>query len=117
MNNIFEKIENVKINKKRTRREKGTVTQNKKRKQEDVDSMIINFVCDAMLPFNVVENPSFKILINAGFPNKTILDRKATTESVTRKFADMKNALTDSFRAINYICITADCWTVYHRYI
>lgn len=116
MNEIFEKIDIVKSNKRKIRIENVHEKQHKKRKQEDIDAMIINLVCDAMLPFNVVENPSFKILINAGFPGKTILDRKSTVESITNDFIDMKNTLKNVFKNINYICVTADCWTVFHRY-
>lgn len=87
----------------------------KKTKQEDVDQLIIGFISDALVPFGIVENSSFKLLMKKGFPRKTLIDRKQAAEGVLQEFLCMKNSLIETFKGIKYICITADCWTMYHR--
>lgn len=114
---IFEQIGHIKSNKRKIKFvNTATEKTNKKRRQEDIDKMIVNFVCDAMIPFKIIENPSFLALMNTAFPNKTILNRRTVAEDILKDFCVFKSALKQELNAINHICVTTDCWTIYHRY-
>lgn len=86
-----------------------------KLKEENINRLVLNFVNDALLPFSIVENPSFKQLMCAGFPRTAIMDRKQLTTELVRDFEAMKMELKETFQSISHICITADIWTIYHR--
>lgn len=89
--------------------------QKKRYKQDDVDDLIVDFVCDGMLPFRTVDNPSFKLLMKTAFPRKTLLNRKQVVVKLMNEFIAIKDSLRKTFEKLEYICVTADCWSIYHR--
>lgn len=113
---VIEEIENTKADKRKAQSAAAHEQQRKKKcRQENVDKMIIDFVGEALLPFSVVETGSFKSLIEAGFPGKTVLNRKDVAKGLCNEFLSIKNDLIKTFDETAYICITADCWSIFHR--
>lgn len=53
--------------------------------------------------------------MTVAFPNKTLLDRHTTDLDIVQEFRTFKSSLTEIFEKLKYICITADCWTIFHR--
>lgn len=112
---MLERIDLEKRNKRKSNSTTDTQSQPKRSKQETIDRLIINFVTDALLPFKIVENPSFKELISTAFPRKTLLDRHTTSKDIVAGLNTFKSSIVETFNDINYMCITADCWSIYHR--
>lgn len=111
---IFEKIQTEKLN-KRKEKLNNSGGQAKKQRRQDVDQLITDFVVDALVPYSVVDTPSFKVLVNAGWPNRSHLDRHQVADNVASDFVKLKTSLVETFNPIKNICITADCWSMYHR--
>lgn len=112
---IIAEIEHIKIEKRKQKSNENVNNQKKRFKQADVDKLIVDFIEDSMLPFKIVENPSFVKLINTAFPNHAVMNRKKATNEVLQDFQTVKTKLTEEFEKIEYICVTCDCWSIYHR--
>lgn len=112
---IIEQVETSKANKRKEKEANSNEIPAKKRKQEEIDQLVVNFVSDAMLPFSTVENNSFKKLMNTAFPHKKILDRKQIVSELLKEFTSVKDDLKQTFEQLEYICLTADCWSIYHK--
>lgn len=83
--------------------------------QQMVTQSILNFVCDALVPFSTVNNPSFRALMKLGFPNINVLDRRSLSDKIKAEYTMTKDSMRKQFERLNYICVTADCWTAHKR--
>lgn len=92
----------------------------KKIDQQKVNRLSLNFIVDAMLPFNVVEKPSFKKLISEltaeHFPAKSqqpliAPTRRIITPMLSSQFQLLKKNQIEKLNQIDYICLTADLWS------
>ena len=82
-----------------------------KASQITVHTVILNFICGTCMPFSIVENPSFCLLIKTLQPNCTV----PTRETVKSKFDVMakttKENLCKEFLHVAHVATTTDCWT------
>lgn len=83
--------------------------------QSTVSRLIFDFVIDDVQSFSLVEQPSFKKLIEGISGSKTVMCRKTLVQSIEREFAAMKETLTATLQKVTYVCTTADLWTAHNR--
>ncbi|CAI6343554.1 unnamed protein product [Macrosiphum euphorbiae] len=85
--------------------------------QENLNSMITEFVIMGNHAFNIVEEEKFKIIIQKGFPNRQCLSRKTLMSKISTTADNLKANLKAqlSTTEVKYVCATADCWSVFKR--
>ncbi len=83
--------------------------------QSAVSILIFDFVIDDVQPFSLVEQPSFKKLIEGISGGKTVMCRKTLVQRIEREFAAMRENLTATLKKVAYVCTTADLWTAHNR--
>nr|XP_023685835.1 uncharacterized protein LOC111853318 isoform X1 [Paramormyrops kingsleyae] len=83
--------------------------------QSTVSKLIFEFVIDDVQSFSLVEQPSFKNLIEGISGSQTVLSRKSLFQHMKKEFAAMKEALTAKLQTVTNVCTTADLWTVHGR--
>lgn len=70
---------------------------------------------DDVQPFSLVEQPSFKKLIEGISGGKTVMCGKTLVQRIEREFAAMKENFTVTLKKVTYVCTTADLWTAHNR--
>lgn len=83
--------------------------------QGDVTQMILEYICDGLIPFSTVENSSFKNIVLTGFPNCRVPCRETISSRLLQENESMKKSLIEEFANVSHVCITADGWTAHHR--
>ncbi|XP_060773195.1 uncharacterized protein LOC132883505 [Neoarius graeffei] len=83
--------------------------------QSAVSRLIFEFVIDDVQPFSLVEQPSFKKLIEGISGGKTVMCRKTLVQRIEREFVAMKENLTATLKKVAHVCTTADLWTAHNR--
>lgn len=69
--------------------------------------------------FNIVEEEKCKVIIQKGFPNRQFLSRKTLMNKISTTAADLKVKLKAQLSSteVRYVCATADCWSVFKRFV
>lgn len=70
---------------------------------------------DDVQSFSLVEQPSFKKLIEGISGGKTVMCRKTLVQRIEREFTAMKEILTATLQKATNVCKTADLWTAHNR--
>ncbi|GAA6095235.1 uncharacterized protein LOC113065358 [Tachysurus ichikawai] len=83
--------------------------------QSTVDKLVINFICEGLQPFSVVEQPSFKTLINTLQPSATVMSRPTVRLRIQEAAMNVKKAITARLSKVEFVSTTADCWSVRQR--
>lgn len=83
--------------------------------QEAVSTLVYKFVIDDVQPFSLVEQPSFKKLIEGISGGKTVMCRKTLIQRIEREFTVMKENLITTLKKVKHVCTTADLWTAHNR--
>ena len=83
--------------------------------QTAVNRLIFEFVIDAVQSFSLVDQPSFRKLIQGISGGKTAMCRKTLVQHIEREFAVMKESLTATLQKVTNVCTTADLWNVHNR--
>ena len=79
-----------------------------KTSQITVNTVILEFICGACMPFSIVENPSFCSLIKTLQPNCTVPTRKTVKSNFDVMAKTTKENLCKEFL---HVATTTDCWT------
>jgi len=77
--------------------------------------MIQNVILNASLPFNLVEQIEFKNLITTGF--RHVLCRKTLMKNIEAQYQVLIQNIKSLFSKISYLTTTADCWTIFKRFV
>ncbi|XP_060742575.1 uncharacterized protein LOC132856807 isoform X2 [Tachysurus vachellii] len=80
--------------------------------QSTVDKLVINFICEGLQPFSVVEQPAFKTLINTLQPGATVMSRPTVRLRIQEAAMHVKKAITARLSKVEFVSTTADCWSV-----
>ncbi|XP_051904113.1 uncharacterized protein zgc:161969 isoform X2 [Hippocampus zosterae] len=80
--------------------------------QEKIDELIFNYIVEDCQPFHVLEQPGFKKLITGLTEGLHPMDRVTLFSKVDLSFSRMREELTAKLAAVQYVCTTADLWTV-----
>ncbi|KAM7300967.1 uncharacterized protein ISCGN_016541 [Ixodes scapularis] len=83
--------------------------------QVQLDRLVEDFVINATQPFSVVEEPSFVKLLKATAPERNVLTRPMLMTRLKARFDALKDSLRSTFQKLQFVAVTADCWTRFHR--
>lgn len=83
--------------------------------QDDLESMIVGTICENSLSFNVLSTPSMRHLLQSGFPQLKIPSRKSLIPKLHDQYDEMVDYMKNKLRKIDFVCLTADSWSSYHR--
>jgi len=124
-------IENIKIE-LANKRQKMNISDNSTKKQrileiygskncsitqKTLDTAILRFVVENILPFSIVDSPSFINLMKIGVPSSIrIICRKTLKEKIQQEYQKMKSAIENKLAEIEVISATADLWSKAKRY-
>lgn len=81
----------------------------------ELGELVLNMVTESLLPVSFVEQPSFKVLINACQPGVTLPTRYSITKGLEKKQEDSFAAVKDAMSKIEWIATTTDCWSAHRR--
>lgn len=85
--------------------------------QKMLDTAILRFVVQNILPFSIVESSTFVSLMKIGVPsNIQIMCRKTLKEKIDQTYLKMKSAIENKLTEIEVISATADLWSKAKRY-
>ncbi|XP_077388428.1 zinc finger BED domain-containing protein 4 [Festucalex cinctus] len=80
--------------------------------QEKIDDLIFNYIVEDCQPFHVLEQPGFKKLIVRLTEGLHPMDRVTLFSKVDVSFSRMREELISKLAGVQYVCTTADLWTV-----
>lgn len=83
--------------------------------QSTADRLVVEFVCDSLQPFTIVELPTFKNLIHTMQPSCTVMSRPTVKLRIEEAAAKIKKNITAEMAKVSYIGTTTDCWTARQR--
>ncbi|XP_026099590.1 uncharacterized protein LOC113070500 [Carassius auratus] len=76
--------------------------------QTTVDKLIINFICESVQPFTVVEQPAFKELITTLQPQAKVISRSTVRTRICDAADDMKKTLIAELGKPKFVATTTD---------
>lgn len=83
--------------------------------QQRVNQLVFNFLVDDVQCFSLVEQPSFKKLIEGISGGKKVMCRKTLMQRIYREFAVMKESVISKLINVDTVCTTADIWSAQNR--
>lgn len=83
--------------------------------QAKTDDLVFNFMVEDCQPFHLLEQPGFKKLVAGLTEGFRCIDRAALFAKVDHAFSHMREELVALLRPVQYVCTTADVWTVDSR--
>ncbi|KAG1924762.1 zinc finger BED domain-containing protein, partial [Pimephales promelas] len=83
--------------------------------QATLDKLVINFICEGLQPFSVVEQPAFKTMINTLHPSATLMSRPTVLLRIQEAAMHVRKAITAKLRNVEFVSTTTDCWSVRQR--
>ncbi|XDV53656.1 hypothetical protein PO909_022103 [Leuciscus waleckii] len=83
--------------------------------QAILDKLVINFICEGLQPFSVVEQPAFKTLIKCLHPSATLMSRPTVRLRIQEAAKHVRKAITAKLRNVEFVSTTTDCWSVRQR--
>lgn len=95
--------------------EVGKVQPTKKLNQDQFDRENIKLIIETVSPFSFIEHPAF-INYCSVTSYKIPASRKNFMRDVKFLYAKMICEIVRDLEKIKYVCITADCWSIFHRY-
>jgi len=79
--------------------------------KKKIDRLIANFVTNKLVPIDIVEDKSFKDLINYLAPNYKILTRKSIKLKITETYEQLKQRVISKVQEFNSISVDFDTWS------
>ncbi|XP_034159778.2 E3 SUMO-protein ligase ZBED1-like [Pangasianodon hypophthalmus] len=83
--------------------------------QSTIDRLVVEFVCESLQPFTIVELPTFKNLIHTMQPSCTVMSRPTVKLRIEEAAAKVKKNIIAEMAKVSYIGTTTDCWTARQR--
>lgn len=88
---------------------------NKHVPQATVDKLVINFICEGLQPFAVVEQPSFKELVTTLQPQAKVISRPTVRARICEAADHMKMTLVAALDKVKFVATTTDCWSAHQK--
>ncbi len=79
--------------------------------KETVDQLVINFICECLLPFSVVKEKTFKELVTTLQPQAKVISPSTVTKRIFKAATDMKKKLIAELDEVKFVATTADYWS------
>lgn len=86
----------------------------KKLNQKEFDRENLKLIINTVSPFSMIEHPAF-INYCKLTSNKVPMSRRNLMRDINCLYNDMIQELKTELSKIEYVCITADCWSIFHR--
>ena len=83
--------------------------------QAKVNDLVVEFITEGLMPFSVVEMPSFKVLVTDLQPNRSVISRPTVIKRINEKATLVKENVKDAMAKAQHIATTTDCWTAHRR--
>lgn len=83
--------------------------------QAKVDELIINFICEGLHPFSVVEEPAFNELLFTMNPQYKVISITAVRSRIEEAAYQMRRTLMSHLSNVSYVATTTDCWTAHQQ--
>lgn len=93
--------------------EVGKLQPNKKLDQVEFDKANLKLMIDTVSPFSFIEHPAFVKYCEVT-SNKVDASRRNLMRDVENLYNKMINEMISELDKIKYVCITADCWSIFH---
>ncbi|CAI6362852.1 unnamed protein product [Macrosiphum euphorbiae] len=84
--------------------------------QTEFDKANLELIINTVSPFSLIEHPAFIKYCHLT-SNKVPMSRRRLMRNVSSLFNDMIQQLKTELEKIEYVCITADCWSIFHNRI
>ncbi|KAL0147708.1 hypothetical protein M9458_056986 [Cirrhinus mrigala] len=88
---------------------------NKRVPQAKVDKLMINFICEGLHPFSLVEQPAFRDLLLALNPQCKVISRPTLRNRIDGAANQLKKTLVSHLSKVTYVATTTDCWTAHQQ--
>lgn len=85
----------------------------KKLNQTDFDKANLKLIINTVSPFSLIEHPAF--IYCKLTSNKTPASRRNLMRDVENLFNKMTKEMVEEFENIKHVCLTVDCWSIFHR--
>lgn len=83
--------------------------------QAKVNELIVGFITEGLMPFSVVEMPSFKALVTGLQPNRSVISRPTVMKRISEKATLIKENIKEAMAKVQHVATTTDCWTAHRR--
>ncbi|XP_072530968.1 zinc finger BED domain-containing protein 4-like [Salminus brasiliensis] len=88
---------------------------NRRVPQAKVNKLMINFICEGLHPFSVVEQPAFKELLLTLNPQCKVMSIPAVRARIEAAAIEMKKTLMSHLSKVSYVATTTDSWTAHQQ--
>lgn len=82
--------------------------------QDEFNNANLRLIINTVSPFSFIEHPEF-IRYTELTSNKTPVSRRTLVHSIETMYDSMIKELIEELSSISYVCLTADCWSVFRR--
>ncbi|KAL4154050.1 hypothetical protein QTP88_001883 [Uroleucon formosanum] len=86
----------------------------KKLNETEFDKANIELIVSTVSPFSLIEHRGFIKYCRLTY-NRVPASRRNFMRDIVSEYNDMTASLKDELSQVNFVCITADCWSVFHR--
>lgn len=86
----------------------------KKLTQTEFNNANIKLIINTVSPFSLIEHPAFIDYCKVT-SSKVPVSRRTLMRDVEILFNSLIEELKMEFKTVEYVCLTADCWTVFHK--
>ncbi|KAL1276427.1 hypothetical protein QQF64_036050 [Cirrhinus molitorella] len=83
--------------------------------QTTVDTLVINFICESLQPFGVVEQPAFEELITTLQPQAKVISRSTVRGRISDAADDLKKTIITELAKVKFVATTTDCWSAHQK--
>ena len=83
--------------------------------QKKVDDLVVGFITEGLMPFSLVEMPSFQQLVKGLQPNRTVISRPTVMKRITEKAKTIRSNVKTAMVEVQYVSTTTDCWSARRR--
>lgn len=88
----------------------------KKLTQTDFNDANLKLIINTVSPFTLIEHSAF-IEYCKLTSQKVPVSRRSLMRNVEKLFEGLIKEMKAEFNNIAHVCLTADCWSVFHRYV
>lgn len=82
---------------------------------DKLDKVILECIVSAALPFRIVENEDFRLLIETGYRGRKLMSRPTVVRKLNTIVAQIRANVLEKLAEPQYIASTADCWSVHKK--
>ena len=97
-------------------KQKSTILKKKCISKSEFNKATAKLIINTASPFSFVEHKAF-IEFCTTICNQIQMNRKTLMKDLKKNFEEMKIKMNETFKNIEWVCVTADLWTCFKRYV